>query len=594
MKTPSLSILASLVLSASTIGVLGNEIIEDRLVSRHLQKRFIDDKGNYNISFYHVNDVHSHLDEFRSTGADCTDPTKGCYGGYARIKNVLDEQRPTKKDSLLLNAGDEFQGTMFFTYYKGDKIAETINQLGFDAMALGNHEFDLGDEVLADFVEKLNFPVVAANVKSANERLAKALVPYHIFPEHDLAVVAVTTQTTPDIAKPDKGTTFSDPVKAVQDTVDFLAKEKNITRIVALTHIGFEEDLALAKKTRGVHLIVGGHSHTLLGSMDGAESKYPTIAENLDGEEVFVVTSYRWGEYLGFIDVTYDPSGKILAYNGAPIHLTNSTAQDKKLDEEIESWKAPFEEFAGVVLGESKVELPASICRTQECAIGNLMTDAMLASKGAEKGDLAIINAGGIRADIDAGPVTRGEVLTTFPFGNSLVTIPMKGSDLIAGVEGIVSGVNQVNGKPVTSFFQVSKDVEIVYDPSAKAGSRLVSFKIKGEDVDASKEYNLVTLDFLATGGDSFFEKFKGALITLDTQDQALVDYLESDSPVDPKVEGRIKTGKQVPGGAKPGTNGTTNGTAPVQDEEDSAAGVKRWSWGLVAAGLTAVGAALL
>lgn len=128
------------------------EITEDRLVSRKLRKRFIDDNGNYNISLYHLNDVHAHLDEFSSSGTDCTSPEKGCYGGYARVKTVVDKQRPTKKDSLFLNAGDEFQGTLFFSYYKGEKIAQTLNQLGFDAMTLGNHEFDLGNDVLADFV----------------------------------------------------------------------------------------------------------------------------------------------------------------------------------------------------------------------------------------------------------------------------------------------------------------------------------------------------------------------------------------------------------------------------------------------------------
>ena len=109
---------------------------EDRLVSRRLTKRFYDDAGNYNISFYHINDVHAHLDQFSSSGTDCTKPEKGCYGGYARVKTVLKETRPSHLDSLLLNVGDEFQGTMFFTFYGGEKIAETLNHIGFDAMSI--------------------------------------------------------------------------------------------------------------------------------------------------------------------------------------------------------------------------------------------------------------------------------------------------------------------------------------------------------------------------------------------------------------------------------------------------------------------------
>jgi 2',3'-cyclic-nucleotide 2'-phosphodiesterase (5'-nucleotidase family) len=109
---------------------------EDMLVSRRLSKRFYDDAGNYNISFYHINDVHAHLDQFSSSGTDCTKPEKGCYGGYARVKTVLKETRPSHPDSLLLNVGDEFQGTMFFTFYGGEKIAETLNHIGFDAMSM--------------------------------------------------------------------------------------------------------------------------------------------------------------------------------------------------------------------------------------------------------------------------------------------------------------------------------------------------------------------------------------------------------------------------------------------------------------------------
>lgn len=109
--------------------VAGISLAEDSLYSKRSNKRFIDDAGNYNISFYHINDVHAHLDQFSSSGTDCTKPEKGCYGGYARVKTVLKETRPEHPDSLLLNAGDEFQGTLFYTFYGGEKIAETLNQV---------------------------------------------------------------------------------------------------------------------------------------------------------------------------------------------------------------------------------------------------------------------------------------------------------------------------------------------------------------------------------------------------------------------------------------------------------------------------------
>lgn len=348
---------------------------EDRLFSRKLSKRFIDDAGNYNISFYHINDVHAHLDEFSSSGTDCTRPERGCFGGYARVKTVLKETRPSHPDSLLLNAGDEFQGTMFFSFYGGEKIAETLNQIGFDAMTLGNHEFDSGDDHLGEFIENLTFPIVSANIFSDHAVLNRTIKPFHIFPQYDLAVIGVTTETTPGISSPGKGTTFTDPVAAVQDTIDFIRSTTSITRLAALTHIGYEEDQRLASETTGLHLIMGGHSHTPLGDFEGAAGPYPTIVENKDGDEVFIVTAYRWGEYLGYIDVTYDAEGKVLAYNGGPIHITNATAQDEDLQQQIDEWRGPFEEYAKEEVGSTNVLLDQSTCQQKECLLGDFVAE---------------------------------------------------------------------------------------------------------------------------------------------------------------------------------------------------------------------------
>jgi 5'-nucleotidase len=349
---------------------------EDHLVSRRkLSKRFIDENGNYNISFYHINDVHAHLDEFSSSGTDCTRPERGCFGGYARVKTVLKETRPSHPDSLLLNVGDEFQGTMFFSFYGGEKIAEALNQIGFDAMTLGNHEFDRGDDHLGEFLENLTFPIVSANIFSDHPVLNRTIKPFHIFPQYELAVIGVTTETTPGISSPGKGTTFTDPVQAVQNTVDLIRSTTNITRIAAITHIGYEEDQRLARETSGLHLIMGGHSHTPLGDFAGAVGPYPTIVDNKDGDEVFIVTAYRWGEYLGYIDVTYDADGKILAYHGAPIHLTNTTEQDPELQAQIDAWRGPFEEYAKQELGYSNVVLDQTTCQQTECLLGDLVAE---------------------------------------------------------------------------------------------------------------------------------------------------------------------------------------------------------------------------
>ncbi|KAF7517717.1 hypothetical protein G7054_g13713 [Neopestalotiopsis clavispora] len=510
----------------------GLAVAEDALYSNRLSKRFIDDDGNYNISFYHINDVHAHLDEFSSSGTDCTNPAKGCYGGYARVKTVINETRPSHEDSLFLNVGDEFQGTLFYTFYGGEKIADTLNQMGFDAMTLGNHEFDAGDDVLGDFLQNLTFPIISANIASDHEVLNKTIKPYHIFEEYELAVIGVTTDEVPSISSPGEGTTFSDPIEAVQNTIDLIKSTTDIKRIAAITHIGYDVDIRLAQETSGLFLIMGGHSHTLLGDMDGAEGGYPTIETNRDGDEVFIVTAYRWGEYLGYIDVTYDSEGKILAYHGAPVHLTNTTAQDEDLQTQIDAWRVPFEAFAAQEVGETNVELDQTKCYDEECMLGGFMADAMYQYRldGGGSPDFALINGGGVRATIDVGTITRGEVLTSFPFGNSIVEVTYDGETLWKILEGLVSMENQFTGEEVGSLLQLSKNIKVEYNPDNEVGSRLVAVTIGGEALDSSRDYNMVTIDFLTGGGDNFLEEVDGAV--LDLMDEVLVSYIQAQSPI--------------------------------------------------------------
>lgn len=504
-----------------------------------------------------MNDVHAHLDEFSSSGTDCTRPERGCYGGYARIKHVIDTERPKYNDSLFINAGDEFQGTLFYTYYGGEKIAETINQLGFDAMTLGNHEFDGGDQELAEFVQNITFPIISANVHSENPVLNKTIKPYHIFQDKGLALIGITSEDTAQLSSPDETTTFSSEIEAVQNAIDEIKATTNITRIAAVTHIGYDKDQKLAEGTTGLQLIMGGHSHTLLGDMEDAQGKYPTIAKNKDGDEVFIVQARRWGEYLGYIDVTYDPEGKILAYHGAPIHLTNTTEQDANLQAQIDEWRGPFEEFAAEVLGESKVELDQTTCQQQECLLGDFISDAMLdyRKKNAPDAHFAITNAGGIRATIDEGEITRGEVLTSFPFGNAVVELEMSGEELWEALEGIMTGVSPRNGEEVTSFLQVSEGIKIQYNPENANFTKLVSVKINDEELKNSTTYKVVTIDFLATGGDNFFEP-REEFATLDTLDQVLVDYIKAQTPVDIELDGRI----EVVDGQRQGNGGDGEG----------------------------------
>lgn len=203
------------------------------------------------------------------------------------------------------------------------------------------------------------------------------------------------------------------------------------------------------------------------------------------------------------------------------------------------------------------------------------MADAMLEYRlnNSDSADFAIINAGGIRATIEEGDITRGDVLSSFPFGNSLVEISMSGDDVWKVLEGIVTGVSEFNGEEITSFFQVSRGIKVEYNPENNNGSRLVSVTIGDEPLDREEEYNIVTLDFIAGGGDNFFDEIFENAITLDTQDEILTAYIQSQSPVDIELDGRIAIVNGTAGSASNGTssaNGTTGGNSTGTSSADN------------------------
>jgi 2',3'-cyclic-nucleotide 2'-phosphodiesterase (5'-nucleotidase family) len=222
--------------------------------------------------------------------------------------------------------------------------------------------------------------------------------------------------------------------------------------------------------------------------------------------------------------------------------MTNTTKQDPKLETQIKEWAYPFAEYSAAVVGSTSVDLDQSTCQKQECTLGNLIADTFLWYR--KSATASIINAGGIRANINKGNITMGDVFTVLPFQNSATEVTLSGADLWKSFEGIVSKVNQWNGQKVTSFAQVSGNLQVIYNPDNSAGSQLTHLAINGKSVTSTDQtnYTIVSLDFLASGGDNFWPKQSGYEV-LDTQEEVLVAYLEAFSPVNASIDGRITTG---------------------------------------------------
>lgn len=505
------------------------------------------------LTFIHTNDIHARIDQFNNYGTDCTPAQitdNKCYGGVARIRTVVDKIRAEKPGAFLFDAGDQFQGTLFYSFYKGNVTAQAMNDMKYDLMTVGNHEFDDGPAHLAKFFKKLNFPVVSANmITTKRDPLHKIVKPYHLFPEKKLAVIGYITNTTGFISNAGPTIKFLDTVPTVQRYVDMLRK-KGYKKIIAVSHNGYEEDQDVARRTSGLDLIVGGHSHTFLSADPkdpNSKGPYPTKIMNLEGEPTYIVQAYCWGRYIGNLDVTFDANGVVTNATGAPILLDQTIPRHKETAAKVTEWRKAFDEFGKTVIGNAVEDFPLDSCQTTECAVGDLLSDSMLEAFSMNpEVQAAVTNAGGIRAGFSKGPIRQSDIMNMLPFGNSLAILKMTGKQVKQMFENVFEKKNSENGKPVTSFIQVS-GFKVAYNPNGAAYNRLRDLQIRskgGKGYEPVKDdglYSVVFPDFVANGGDSFVVPTK--FVPLSAMDEGLKKYISDRKDVKPEVVGqRIRT----------------------------------------------------
>ncbi len=495
--------------------------------------------GPVTITFLHTNDTHARLESFVVSGQ--------LQGGVARRYTAIQQVKAEGGNVLLLDAGDAFQGTLFFNQWQGEEEAYFMNALGYQAMTIGNHEFDSGPAALANFIQKANFPVLSANIDASTDpALAGLIQPYTILTVggEQVGVFGLTTPDTVFISSPGPNVQFNDPTATATAMVAML-EGMGVNKIVALTHLGYVADLALAAAVDGIDVIIGGHSHTPLGPMPGAVGPYPTVVNSPSGDTVLVVSAFEWGKYLGRLDVTFTADGKVAGYVGAPIFIDTSFAEDPAIAAAVAEFAKPIEQLKATVIGSSSVRLEGTraIVRSRETNLGNLICDALLWKTAAEGTEVCITNGGGIRASIPAGNVTMGQVLEVLPFGNLIATMQLRGEDLWAALENGVSRWQLGDGR----FPQVG-GMRYIFDPTRPAGSRIVAVQVRGADglyrpLDRDAIYKVVTNDFLRRGGDGYSVFLTKAINPYDAgavMADAVAEYIGMKSPVAPIVEGRI------------------------------------------------------
>ncbi len=542
----------------------------------------------YKLRIIHTNDHHARIEPV--TGGT---PPAPVHGGVSRRKTLIDAVRAEGGNQILLDAGDVFQGTLWFNQYSGLADLEFYNALGYEAMTIGNHEFDRGAQPLADFIKGAKFPVLSANtVTDASTPIHGLFQPWIIkeIGGQRIGIFGLTTDETAILSSPGAGVSFSNYIEAARKAVADL-KAQGINKIIALTHIGITFDRELARQVDGIQVIIGGHSHTPMGPMVNPADPtrpYPEVIASPSGKPVIMATDWEWGRWLGDLTVGFDANGDITnVLAGHPVEVAASVAPDPGFESRVEVLKQPLVALRSQQVGEAAVALNGARAdvRSKETNLGNLISDAMLSATRSAGAQLALMNGGSIRTSIDAGPVTLGEVLEVQPFGNTIVLITLTGAQLREALENGVSQVEQTAGR----FPQVG-GMKYTWNRGAAPNSRIVSVQVgdgKGgyTELDPAGTYRVVTNNFLLTGGDGYSVLTKGT----GKVDTGLIDadvtaeYIRANSPVNAVVEGRISEGTAAPAPAP--------GTRPAQ--LPNTAGELSPAWLLAALSAGALGAGL-
>ncbi|MGM0896950.1 MAG: cell wall-binding repeat-containing protein [Bacillota bacterium] len=463
-------------------------------------------EGDFNLTIMHTNDTHANLDNA---------PKR------ATLINGIRAEHP---NNLLLDAGDVFSGTLYFNEFEGQADLELMNYMEYDVMTFGNHEFDLGSSAdghsaLAEFVANADFPMVGANVDFSADTNMSPLVAGEAFSKtaengqiysgvveevdgEEVGVFGLTTAETADISSPGD-VEFTDYLEAAEEAVTWF-EAQGVNKIVALTHIGYDDNAAydndrtLAAEVDGIDVIVGGHTHTKL---------LPPQEVN----DTVIVQANEYNKYLGQLDITFDTDGNITDFVGEHHEINNDDVEaDAGAEAILQPYKDEVEELKETEIGvEANVFLNGTRgefgIRSSETNLGNFITDGMLAKAKEINPDttIALQNGGGIRASIEEGPITYGEVLTVLPFGNALAIMEVTGQEIKDALEHSVREYPKENG----GFLHVS-GMFFNYDGKAPAGERVLSVFVDTGDnfdeIDLEETYTVATNSFTAKGGDGY------------------------------------------------------------------------------------------
>ena len=525
------------------------------------------------LTILHINDHHSHL---RADGRMSLNiggnNTRVRSGGFPAIVSTFDKLSEGKSNVLRLHAGDAITGDLYYTLFKGEADAALMNEVCFDAFALGNHEFDNGDAGLANFLDFLNngdcqTPILAANVSPevgvsplTKNSATDYIQPFTVINKGGMKIgiigIDIATKTK-NSSSPDESTLFLDETETAQKYIDELAAD-GVNHIILLTHYQYQNDLKLAENLRGVDIIVGGDSHTLLGDFKdlGLNSKgpYPTMAKNADGEPVCVVQAWQYSQIVGELNVDFSNDGVVETCDGLPHMMLGDSFKRKNADgDRVEIEGTERQAVLDAINADPKLHLvkgdtgaeallagfSSKVDELKAAKIGNISEDLCLEripGQGKSKlcdvsqtsaygsdisnlvshafrdmartSDIAIQNAGGVREDVPAGDFTIGDAYKLLPFSNTLVELKMSGEEIKNVLEDALDYA--LNPEGSTGAYPYAAGVRWHVDVSKDKGFRFTGLEFKGPkdgtwtELDMDRIYTVVTNNYISSGRDGY------------------------------------------------------------------------------------------
>lgn len=491
----------------------------------------------YDLTILHSNDIHGRLDAIEYKNGSKP------LGGWARRIGLIKKIKTETKNTLVLDAGDTYQGSIYYQLFDGMPEMSFLGEAGYDAVCVGNHELDRGVAEFENLVKMCQVPYLSGNIEFKKNFFLNGKIKSHIIKDYEGYRIAVIGMTTPELKHLSASSNEIDQpdfYKTLEFLVNYVKSDADL--IVLLSHCGTEKDIEIAQKVQGIDIIVGGHSHTFM--------EKPYLVRH-GAHKTVVVQDGEFGVKLGRLDVEFDKKG-ISKYTYKLIPLDDTVPVDKKTAKKVAALNTDIEKIKAEKLGKTLTPIDC-----EKNSLGkNLNTGGALVCealhKNATVADAILINAGTIRGNkvLPKGKITKMDILEMLPFPNKPVIVDLKGKE----IKSILETSARYLPHESEAFMQtkgLSYTIDLKGDPQVlsedlekvtKEGNRIKNVMINGKELDEETTYKILTTDYLFAGGDGYsqFKRTPDFSKSDCSVTNIVIEYIKTEKKICPKVKDKV------------------------------------------------------